>query len=553
MSKGQGKGKRANLSKSQYMKGLKSERDLWEYRHRRSSKGDFNSSAKKSSDTTWTILGKQVGAEAQRYYKGGVLVEADYRDVEAAVEMTEGFVDDGKSVIYEAAAIHPKDGSYASMDILRKVRGKDEWDLIEVKSSTRVKPEYINDLAFQYRVFSDAGYKIRSASIMHINNRYVRDGEIDPKKLFKVVDVTEKVAAKYDEVAENVARLNKMLASEKPPADDRVAKFAPSVEPQQTAAKPAEDKPSQNAGIEWGFGSLKRWFNRITGQAAPEVVKEADVVEAPFAVNPGKFKYFKDEPGFSVRYATAVEEQAHKQKQPHADAEKFGEFLDDLVYPIYYLDYETVMSPIPLYDGTRPYQQVPFQFSLHIQKTPGGELEHVEFLHQDQSDPRKAFTEALVKACGKKGSVIVYNQSFEETRNKEMAAAFPEHAKALEGINARMVDLLVPFRNRWLYHPEQEGSASLKKVLPAWTDVDYADMGIDNGADAQDLYRDFVNGNMTDAEEKELFENLIAYCEKDTYAMVALIERMEEIRDAQNVVSLYTEPEAKGIKPPEPF
>ena len=328
---GKSSAKQVGLSKSQYMKGLKSERDLWDYRHKASAKEPFNSASGKSSDTspaapaaknTYAVLGDAVGAVAREYYKGGVMVEAPYWDVLDAEAQTEAFIDEGKSTIYEAAAVHPEDGSYASIDILRKVRGSDEWDLIEVKSSTRVKPEYINDLAFQARVFKDAGYKIRKCSVMHINNKYVRDGDIDPKQLFKVVDVTKKVEAKYDEVAENVARLNEMLASDTPPASEN---DGAGVQPEITPPAPEQPKDSP---FGWGLGSLRRLFNGLMNRKpqTPESAQDAAPAEvknpgwnydAISDEKPGKFKHFVGEPGFSVTYAKNVEALAHGKNSAH--------------------------------------------------------------------------------------------------------------------------------------------------------------------------------------------------------------------------------------------
>ena len=120
-------------------------------------------------------------------------------------------------------------------------------------------------------------------------------------------------------------------------------------------------------------------------------------------------------------------------------------------YPLYYLDYETVMPPVPEFEGTRPYQQIPFQFSLHIQKEKGAGVKHAGYLHKARSDPRRALAEALVKQCGQKGSVVVYNAAFERTRNKELAESFPDLKEQILAINDRMVDQLVPFRQRMLY------------------------------------------------------------------------------------------------------
>ena len=203
-------------------------------------------------------------------------------------------------------------------------------------------------------------------------------------------------------------------------------------------------------------------------------------------------------------------------------------FLDQLQYPLYFLDYETVNKAIPLFDGTRPYQQIPFQFSVHIQEEPGAELTHHEYLHKERSDPRKDFVERLTELCGQEGSVIVYNQAFEIARNNELAAEFPEHAVAIEGINARIIDLLVPFKKRWLYKPEQKSSASIKSVLPAFTDLSYDGLEISIGSDAMLQYGAFLKGVFDSDDLPALWKALTEYCKQDTYAMVLLLNVLRE-------------------------
>ena len=208
----------------------------------------------------------------------------------------------------------------------------------------------------------------------------------------------------------------------------------------------------------------------------------------------------------------------------HVEKENIKKWLNSLEYPLYYLDYETVMPAIPMFDNTSPYSQVPFQFSLHIQKMPGGPLEHVEFLHQERSDPRRSLAEALVKNCGKKGSVVVYNQQFEKSRNKELADLFPDLRDDILAINERVVDQLIPFRNRYLYSPKQKSSASIKYVLPAFLDLSYKGMNIANGGDAMTKYLAFLNGYQTEEESRQMFADLLKYCGQDTYAMVLLMD-----------------------------
>ena len=186
------------------------------------------------------------------------------------------------------------------------------------------------------------------------------------------------------------------------------------------------------------------------------------------------------------------------------------------------------MPAIPLFENSGTYNQIPFQFSLHIQKSKGSKLKHISFLHKERTDPRRFLAEALVKTCGKKGSIIVYNDNFEKTRNRELAELFTDLSESLLEINSRIIDLLIPFRQRALYSPKQHSSASIKYVLPAFCDLSYTGMEIANGSQAMDRYLAFLTGTLSDEEEKILFKGLEDYCYQDTYAMVKLIDVLYE-------------------------
>ena len=206
--------------------------------------------------------------------------------------------------------------------------------------------------------------------------------------------------------------------------------------------------------------------------------------------------------------------------------DKLREFTDGLRWPLYFLDYESIMPAVPMFDNSRPYQQICFQFSLHVQRTPGGELEHYEYLHDDPNrDPRPGLIKKLIETTGDSGSIIVYNQGFEEGRNTEMARDFPEYAAQLQAINNRMVDLLIPFRERGLYRPCQNGSASIKQTLPAFVpEMSYANLGIHNGTEASDQFMLFMLGKQTADQTKQMMANLHEYCGQDTMAMVRLLD-----------------------------
>ena len=170
------------------------------------------------------------------------------------------------------------------------------------------------------------------------------------------------------------------------------------------------------------------------------------------------------------------------------------------------------MPAVPMFENSSCYQQIPFQFSLHIEDKPNGKLKHIGFLHKDKSDPRRALAESLVKNCGKKGSIIVYNENFEKSRNKELADLFPDLRKEILAINERIVDQLIPFRNRALYHYKQHSSASIKKVLPSFTKLKYDNMEVCNGGEAMDRYLAFQQGKLTTAEENIVSKILMQWC-----------------------------------------
>jgi len=220
-----------------------------------------------------------------------------------------------------------------------------------------------------------------------------------------------------------------------------------------------------------------------------------------------------------------IEISACKSNKIHSDTAEIKAFLVRLKYPLYYLDYETISPAMPLFDNSSPYETIPFQFSLHVQLKKGGDLKHVEFLHTGADDPRPGFLEELVKACRKQGSVVVYNQPFESGVNNRLALKFPEYAARLEKINDRMVDLLVPFRSRHLYHPAMKGSASLKSVLPAFVpDLTYRGLAISNGEVASITYNRCISGQVPEEEKKQIFDDLREYCKLDTLAEVRLVE-----------------------------
>lgn len=483
------------LSKSQYIKGLQCPKRLWFYRHRKDLMPETDAATQARFDA-----GDEIGRLAQAYFPGGAEVTDEYWNIEKAVQATQQFIKDGHEIIYEATAIHPVDGSYSRIDILHKMPGTDEWDLIEVKSSTGVKDYHIDDMAFQYHVFYHAGYKIRRCQMMVIDNQYIRQGDIDPQQLFRLEDISGEVFAKQGEVEHLAAQYGYLLNR----------KTEPEAEIGARCFAPFECEYRHHC---WRHVPDYSIYNIFPKKKADEIhghISSYDLKDVPPDLYPGGNK--------------AVDLECYQNAKDYIDKDSIAAFLSDLEYPLYYLDYETMMGGLPFYDGTYPYQQIPFQFSLHVQHEPEGNVQHFGFLHKERTDPRLAFTERLIETCGDAGSVIVYNAGFEARINRELARDFPQHAPALKAINGRIFDLMMPFQKRWLYKPEQQGSYSIKYVLPAYVPgLSYDGMTIANGGMAMEQYFQFVNGDIPEEKHDALWQALTEYCKLDTYAMVELL------------------------------
>jgi hypothetical protein len=486
------------ISKSQYVKGSQCPKALWFSLNRKDLTPPVNAEKQAMFDA-----GNEVGEWAKKYFPGGAEVMAPYSKVAEGAEQTKAFIAAGYEAIFEATAIHP-DGAYSRIDILRKVPGTDAWDMIEVKGSTGVKDYHLDDMSFQYRVFTGAGYRINQCFMMLIDNTYVRRGDVDPKVLFKLVDITALVWEKQPGVETLAPELIKILES----------KEEPQIKIGARCFKPFECDYIHHCWAGVPDYSIYNVFDNKKADGIAESLGSYEVKSLPAAMIPTGRK------GKDVG--------SYISGEVYVEPDNIRRFLGGLQYPLYYLDYETIASAIPVFDGTRPFQTIPFQFSLHIEETLGAELQHHEFLHKEQTDPRTAFIEALTRLCGNNGSIITYNQAFEEGVNKGLMDSFPAHAPWLDAINVRMIDLLLPFKNRWLYHPDQHSSASIKKVLPAFTDLSYDDMAIGNGQDASQKYLDFMLGKMSPNETESLWRGLTEYCGLDTLAMKILLDLLRE-------------------------
>lgn len=460
---------------------------LWLKKNRRDLTPIIDEATQKRFD-----IGNKVQEIARKFFPGGIMVSAENWDVINGSKITTELAK-CNDILFEAFALN-KNGAFCRIDVLKK--NIDDWDLIEIKSATSVKEEYIKDLSFQKHVFENAGYKVNQCWVLHLNPEYVRQGNLNVNQLFKIEDVSEQVAEFYPNVPVFTEQYMKTQTGKK--------------EPEILLHKACKDCP----------------YYQYCGKEVPEYSvfdllpqKNAD----EFYAETGKTA-IKDIPeSLCTTQKQLIDREAFLKNTVYSEPKAIKEWLDTLEYPLYYLDYETFQTAIPIFNSCSPYSQTPFQFSLHIQEEKCGKVTHISFLHKERSDPRRALVECLIKNCGDKGSVIVYNESFEKSRNRELSELFPDLSDKLKAINERVVDQLIPFRNRYLYEPTQHSSASIKKTLPAFTNLSYRDMEVHNGAEASVRYEAFITGKLTDEEAQILFDGLEKYCGQDTYAMVLLM------------------------------
>ena len=435
-------------------------------------------------------------------------------DLPQMIVDTKSEMDKGTQNICEASFSY--NGLYCAVDILRKEGAG--WAIYEVKSSTKHQADggslpddkevYIADISYQKYVLEQCGVNVTGTYLVCLNGDYVFDGVLDLKQLFIISDVSETVKTEIDSIESNVAVAEKILQSEEEPDIDLSVNC---------------HKPYNC--VFWSY---------CTRQIPEESV--FDVYRMQFSK---KIEYYRK--GW-ITYRDLLENAPIKNekqlrqlefgiidKGTFVDKPAIAEFLDKLTYPLYFLDFETMQPVIPQYIGTRPYTQIPFQYSLHYIESEGGELKHREFLAESGPDPRRALAERLCEDIPMNVCVTAYNKSFECGRIKELAETFPDLADHLLNIREHIVDLLVPFQSGWYYNRAMGGSFSIKSVLPAIfpndPSLDYHNLqGVHNGGEAMTIFPKIKN--MPPDEREKARQELLKYCELDTYAMVKVWEEL---------------------------
>lgn len=388
-------------------------------------------------------------------------------------------------------------------DILIRQHGSDKWDMYEIKSSTEAKKKHIYDATFQALAVEEM-YSIDNVFILHLNREYIRHGDVDVASLFVAENITNKVT-EHKEPVKSLRELALQAAN--------ASEFD---------GIPGCSKPRECLCPNLCHPNLPEYsifdVNRLTQSKKKIQELLANGIRSVYDI-PSTFPLSALQ-RFQVKVAQSGE--------PMIDHKRIGAELETLQYPLCFIDYETFNPAVPLYDGYRPYDNVPFQYSLHVLREPAGDVEHHEFLHTEQTDPVPAFLRTLRDQLADKGSIIVWNKAFEGNVNKRMAELCPEHSDYCLNMNTRNYDLMVIFQNQWYAHPDFKGSYSIKKVLPVLVpELSYKEMEVSEGATAMATWKRLVfESDVTVVEKKRLREAMLSYCEMDTLAMVRIWQNL---------------------------
>lgn len=489
-----------SLSKSLYTRGIQCSKSLWLKKYRADVLTPPDASALARFET-----GNIVGDLACRLFPDGREIPYMEKNLRGMAELTRAWMGEGLEYIYEATFIY--EGIVILVDILRNT--PDGVEIYEVKSSTEVKEIYLHDVSIQRYVLERLGYSVKNCHVVHIDNSYVRGDELDMNGLFTIVDVGDEVDALMEGVPVKLAEFEACLGDRENEPDIEIGKQCKN--PYDCDAlhycwKVQREIPDYSVFNIFNLGSRKQVELYAQG-----IVRIEDI---------------PDDLPMTAAQRQKVEN--WKSQASWIDKEKIRAFLETLRYPLYHLDFETFQQAIPEWRGISPYQQIPFQYSLHIEHADGT-LEHKEYLAEEGSDPRQGLAKRLVEDIPPDATVLAYNMSFEKGVIEKLAAEYEALADHLRRINENMHDLMLPFQKQYYVTPQMQGSYSIKYVLPALVpemERAYKELdGVQNGSEAMNA---FAKLSSMEPEEKEKTRNaLLAYCELDTLAMVKVLEKLK--------------------------
>ena len=490
------------LSKTDYILFRDCPKNVW---HKFYNPTIWNESKLSEFEKAIIETGNEVELVAHQLFPLGILIEG--RGQESQIK-TQDLINKKTKVLFQPVFL--KDNFLAAVDIL-ELQNDNSYNIYEVKSTTDVdKKTHYHDLAFQVNLLEKCGVKINKAFVIHLNSEYVRQGEININKLFKIEDVNEQVLNIKEAVAGEMEIALRYLSTE-----EESIGFCSCVYKGRSnhCATFAHSNPKVP---EYGVHDLSR-----IGNSKAKLQELIDI---------GIFE-LKDVPSdFNLSLPQKNQIEAFVQDRILQDKYNIKKELDGFIFPLYFLDYETFPAAIPRFDGFSPYQQIPFQYSLFVLDSQNSEPRHFEFLYTNTDDPTLEFTKSLKNNIGQEGTIIVWNKGFECKINNEIAKRNPEHVLFINSVNARVYDLMEIFGKQYYVHKDFKGRISIKSVLPVLVpELSYKKLGIQEGGLASQKWNE-MNLKSTSTQEKEkIIKDLKEYCKLDTFAMYAIWKHLYEL------------------------
>ena len=489
------------LTKSDFLKYIQCPKCLWLGKYRKDLVPEITEAKQRVFDD-----GFEVEEYTYKLFPGGVSAKTD--DFKRDKAETLRLMHSDNKAIFQATFSNFDTELFCRSDILKYDDENQVWDIYESKSSTQAKKIHFYDLAFQRLVLESEGYKIGKTLLILVNNQYIKNGEIIPTEFLKIEDVSEQVNEVLEETRIKMEEALKILK----------LKDYPEVRMLKQCNDPYEcdflefcsANIPEDSIYDVAYGLSEEQMNTLLDMG---IIKIEDIPD-----------------GFIEKEKYLRHLEAMKKKEDTVDIEKIKEELGKLEYPLYFIDYETYSPAVPAFDGYRPYERITFQYSLHIQRAPGGELEHYEFLSKDFKDPAPKLIESLKNIVGEKGSFISWNMVFEKGCNSEMALRNPESKDFFENINERMFDLMDIFKNGYVVKRAFKASASIKKVLPVMVpELSYKDLNIHEGGTASVSWLKLTNETLDEEKRLALYRDMLDYCKLDTLAMVEILREVNKL------------------------
>lgn len=496
------------LSKTQYCKGRRCLKSLWLNKYKKNLANFDNEFIQLLIEQ-----GNEVSKLARSYFEGGTLIEENHKNIHKAIIRTKKLINASTNFLFEAAFIY--ENVLVRVDILRN-NYDGTWDLIEVKSSNNVIPKiHYDDVAIQKWVLINCGIKIKNTYIMHLNRKYIRKKSLEVKKIFILKKIDERISEHFRQIPDFIKKVVNNIKNNK------------TTEPKEIIGSKCKN-PHKCEFYSYCWKDIKSGsiyeLSRMNDLQRNKLLEANITYIQDIVININKKKSSQ----FSFSPKQDIEIKCNKLKKNYIDDEKISLYFKKLSYPLYFLDYESISYAVPKYEGDWPHKHIIIQYSLHIQKDIERDIIHKYYLHNESSFPSYHIVKNLLNDINDDGgSIIVFHKNYEKDRTKDLMRQFPHFSDRLQNIIDRMWDLEVIFAKRWYWDKGFKGSNSIKNILPVFAEkLSYSDLEIKRGDIVQKKYLDMISLPINSLERENLKRNLLKYCERDTLAMVTILNKL---------------------------